>query len=329
MTPITAARSLLPTVAAAALLAGCGGSQPPIGTPGAMLQSEPSAIATRADRGGSWMLPEAKTSDLLYVGGNNDYVSMYTYPKGRLVGVIDNPDFYLPSGECVDGSGDVFIPNLGNGKIFEYKHGSTKVWQTLQITGGGVDCAVDPTTGNLAVTSFGLGSSGYLRIFSKARGTPKLYSNRSIYYYYFCGYDGHGNLFVDGQGSDHETFAFAELRRGGKALQNITLNQSILWPGSLVWDGKYVAVGDQKVANVYEFSISGSSGTLVNTTPINGIRFDDAFWIQGKRILVTNGGGSYQSINYFQYPIGGEPTKIVRKDVAGPRGLTVSLAKKS
>ena len=44
--------------ATAAMLLGCGGSQPPIDAPGAMPQSR--AIATYAERGGSWMLPEAK-----------------------------------------------------------------------------------------------------------------------------------------------------------------------------------------------------------------------------------------------------------------------------
>jgi hypothetical protein len=47
------------SVGVAALLAGCGGSQPPIDAPGAMAQT--SAIATHADRGKSWMLPEAKS----------------------------------------------------------------------------------------------------------------------------------------------------------------------------------------------------------------------------------------------------------------------------
>ena len=41
-----------------AMLAGCGGSQPPIGAPGVMPQSR--AIAMHAAGGGSWMLPEAK-----------------------------------------------------------------------------------------------------------------------------------------------------------------------------------------------------------------------------------------------------------------------------
>jgi hypothetical protein len=39
------------------MLAGCGGSQTPIGALGAMPQRR--AIATHAERGKSWMLPEA------------------------------------------------------------------------------------------------------------------------------------------------------------------------------------------------------------------------------------------------------------------------------
>jgi len=51
------------------MLAACGGSQTPIGAPGAMPQSR--AIATHAQHGGSWMLPEAKGRDLLYVRGKS------------------------------------------------------------------------------------------------------------------------------------------------------------------------------------------------------------------------------------------------------------------
>ena len=52
---------------AVVMLAGCGGSQPPIGAPAAMPQSL--VLATRADRSGSWMLPEAKKRTLLYLSG--------------------------------------------------------------------------------------------------------------------------------------------------------------------------------------------------------------------------------------------------------------------
>jgi hypothetical protein len=52
------ARSAFSIATAAALLAGCGESQPPIGVPGAMPQSRRNAAHT--ERSGSWTLPEAK-----------------------------------------------------------------------------------------------------------------------------------------------------------------------------------------------------------------------------------------------------------------------------
>ncbi len=65
-------------ISMAALLAGCGESQSPIGAPGGMPQT--SAIATHAERGKSWMLPEAKSEDLLYISTFNG-VTVYSYPS--------------------------------------------------------------------------------------------------------------------------------------------------------------------------------------------------------------------------------------------------------
>ncbi len=65
-----------------------------------------SAIATHADRGKSWMLPEAKSEDLLYVSAYSD-VLVYTYPGGKQVG--DLKGFNSAAGECVDSKGNVFI----------------------------------------------------------------------------------------------------------------------------------------------------------------------------------------------------------------------------
>jgi hypothetical protein len=132
------------------LLAGCGGSQPPIGAPGAMPQSR--AVATHADRGKSWMLPEAKKSDLLYVT-NGDYgVLVYAYPRVRLVGTLSG--FEGLDGLCADKAGDIFIPSAGLAEIFEYAHGGTSPIATLSDQDGEAHaCSVDPTTGNLAVTN--------------------------------------------------------------------------------------------------------------------------------------------------------------------------------
>jgi hypothetical protein len=90
-------RYVLGSYVAAAMLAGCGGSQPPIGATGAMPQT--SAVATHADRGKSWMLPEATSQDLLYVT-NYYYTSVYSYPTLKLVGVLK--DFKSTVGDCVE-----------------------------------------------------------------------------------------------------------------------------------------------------------------------------------------------------------------------------------
>lgn len=307
--------------------AGCSGDQGAF-APGQSVEQIRQAPAGHGRAGGSWMMAEAKNEDLLYVGGNNDQLTVYSYPKGKLVGVINNADFYLLSGECADAKGDVYVTSLGNEKIFEYPHGSKKLIRTLQATTNDpADCSVDPVTGDLAVTTLGFGSSGNVAIYPHGSGSPTTYTDPNVYSYFFCGYDRNGNLFVDGQ--DYSlNFELTELPRGSGTFTTINLDQSLQFPGSVLWDGKYVAVGDQNAQTVYEFAIAGSSGTLERSTPINGIRYDDAFWVRSSRILVADGGGSYQSIVYFDYPAGGNSIKTITKDIAGPHGLTVSPGKK-
>ncbi len=77
-------RYALISCVAVAMLAACGGSQPPIGAPGAIAQA--SAFAAHAERGKSWMRPEAKSEDLLYVFTNSSAIYVFSYPKGKLVG---------------------------------------------------------------------------------------------------------------------------------------------------------------------------------------------------------------------------------------------------
>jgi hypothetical protein len=185
----TLGRFALSISAAAALLVGCGGSQPPIGAPGAMPQSR---AITNADRGTSWMLPEAVSESLLYVLDQHE-VTVYTYPQGKLVGQLRNKNLYLADGGCVDMKGDVYVANYGTGQLFEYRHGGRNLIRTILPPAGATGCTVDVTTGNLAVAG-----NGGLAVYKHARGKPTLYTNSSFEAYYYCGYDDQGNLFVDG-----------------------------------------------------------------------------------------------------------------------------------
>jgi hypothetical protein len=57
-------RHFVHAVLAAALLAGCGGSQPPVGASGAISQNR--VVATYGDSSGSWMLPDARSGQPIY-----------------------------------------------------------------------------------------------------------------------------------------------------------------------------------------------------------------------------------------------------------------------
>jgi hypothetical protein len=327
MNTSTLARYSLTISAATAMLAGCGGSQPPIGAGGPMPQSP--ALATRADRGGSWMLPEAASEDLLYVS-NLQNVKVYSYPEGKHVGTLRG--FYRSLGECVDDStGDVFIANQDT--IVEYKHGGKKRIETLTMSRyGAVDCSVDPTTGNLAVTwNTGDSSEDYVAVYKHAKGSPTLYGlNGDLVFY--CGYDNKGNLFVDGQvGSHSQEALFFELPHGGAKLESLTLNQSFEHVGAVQWDGKYVAIGDDEAQNIYRFAISGSTGTLEGTISLGGLSISYQWWIIGHRVLLPNTAFiSYKSVGevlYYEYPKGGSAIKTVLDgDDTAPNGVTVSMA---
>ena len=301
------------------MLAGCGGSQPPIGAPGAAPQSR--AVAAHADGGGSWMLPEAKRDDLLYVTNNYD-VSIYSFPRGKLVGKLRH-HFFRPVTECSDKVGHVFVTDGDN--VFVYAHGGREPLRTLTDPGYlTVGCSSDPTTGNLAVT-YELGfSKAYIAVYKNAKGTPMLYQDVDLIFAY-CGYDPHGNLYADGTYGSGETFGFVELPKDSSKLESITLNASFQSPGIVQWDGKYITVGDNTAENIYRFAVSGSAGTLVGTTSLAGASTTDQWWIQGDKVIGANG-TSPPAVHYWKYPAGGNPTKAITKGLLYPFGVTVSIA---
>jgi hypothetical protein len=144
-----------------------------------------------------------------------------------------------------------------------------------------------------------------------------------MYYYVFCGYDNEGNLYVDGFNAG-SVFEFAEVPSGGSSFTHITLNQSIGFPGGVQWDGKYVAVGDLDNDIIYQFTISGSAGNKVGSTPLNNGSYVQQFWIQDKKVIgPSNGNGSAM---FWKYPAGGKPTKTLTGFVY-PFGSVISKAR--
>ena len=111
---------------AAAFFAGCSAAQP-IGAPGEMPQT--TVMAAPADRSGSWMLPEVKSGDFLYVGGHR--VAMFALGSSKPLHVTKLSDYSQGSGVALDLHGHLCVSsgNPSYQAIFEYDA------QTLRLEG--------------------------------------------------------------------------------------------------------------------------------------------------------------------------------------------------
>ena len=273
---IACSRVVLPLSPSASNGARDGARLPENASPEGLNLREPSE---RLSGSNSWMARDAQEQNLLYVS-DNQTVNVFSYPQGTLEGVLRG--LHQATGTCVDKRGNVFIVSLSTGEVIEYAHGDTKREATLKIpTGDPIGCAVDASTGDLAVAGHGSGSSGAVFVFKDARGRPTAYQDSRVYQFYFCGYDSKGNLFADGlTAPGSRNFALAELRHGKTAFTSIAANQYVQFPGGVQWDGKHLAVGDQ-FTHIYEFAISGSHGTLAGTTGLGSdAEYVKQFWIQ-------------------------------------------------
>jgi hypothetical protein len=273
------------------------------------------------------MLPEAKSGDLVYVSNVYD-VTIYSFPKGKLVGTLS--DFYKPYGECVDANGDVYITDSSFGRIYEYARGETKPIKTLKdpeyVPYG---CAIDPTTGDLAVANYSDASDreGDVAIYRKAKGNPRSYIGYGFYYYYYLGYDPKGNLYVDGFDEDNENFEFGEIAKGGAELKQILLGQNIAGPGGIEWDGKYLALGDEADAVIYQYAFSDGKATLEGTTPLNGAGLTvGQFGIAGSSVVTPNQFFSGSGVLVYPYPAGGNSTLSITEGVFYPFSAVISPA---
>jgi hypothetical protein len=317
----------LSACAAAAMLAGCGGSQPSIGAPGAMPQT--SAIATRAERGKSWMLPEAKNEDLLYVTipgeSSSGTVEIFSYPAGNQVGELS----LYASELCSDTAGNVFITQGlradSYSTIFEYKHGGTQPIATLSDAyKGALGCSVDPATGNLAVANTGgFDGTGNVLVYPNATGTPTVY--QTPFQAEYCGYDGNSDLFAIGYepGGSKGSYPLTELAKGGSKFANVTLDKPVKLADGVQWDGKYLVAGDgtNNVNNgrLQRYAIKGNHGISVKGMRLGVEAF--SFFIQGSTVLVPSNGGK---VWFLSYPGGGREKSLT---VNGPSAVTVSIAK--
>jgi hypothetical protein len=295
------------SIGVAAMLAGCSGiAAGPISATSAMPQT--AAIATPADRGKSWMLPEAKKQPLIYITATGSpLVSVFTF-AGRLVGQLN---IGSPQGECADKAGDVWIANTGASEMVEYAHGGKKPISTLEDPGQQpAGCSVNNTTGDLAVTNICNAQScgnGNLVIYPHASGSAKSYFDERIDHYYSCAYNGDGDLLVAGRSNkekpaDHKIL-FAELYKNGKFLENVIMPPGFKAYQNVQGTKTYFAVEgfSNHETFIYHIVFGGRHGKTMGRTQFSRRTSVESFFVSGPQIVTLFVEGF---VSFWHYPSG-------------------------
>jgi hypothetical protein len=304
----------------ASLLAGCGGSQPPMVAQGAPPQT--SAIGARTDLVRSWMLPEAKRETLLYASSLRR-IDVFSYPAGRRVGELRIGPYI--GGLCSDPKGDVFVDT--DQKIFEYQHGGTDPIATVKSKFGfALQCTFDPTTGNLAVVGTFDSGPENIAVYKNVTGKAEDYSDDGPFYSFVgCVYDGSGNLFVSGY-----TGALGELPSGADTFVNYTpslkTGDSVLT--GIQWDGKYVTVQelppDKHHALLDRITIKHNKAKVAGRTELVGNHIEFKQLYSG--VAIGFEGQHHRTIGFWRYPAGGGTINVLSGNRIRFDAATISVA---
>ncbi len=281
---------------AVGFFAGCGGA--PNTMPNQTLQAQ-----SRAHRA------SGSSGELLYVTTRR-VVYMLSYPEGKVVGSFHEGPHH---GHfiCSDPSdGSVFITDAF--LIRKFAHGGTQPIAVLHMPGryGANGCAVDATTGNIAIAATNENGTGALVVFKKADKTWAQYP-LSGGVCISVTYDNDGDIFTTCKNS-HARSAIRELASGQTRVTNLTLRpKAAFYPYTLHWDGSNLTAGSGTSGIIYSLDIHGRIAKVVGSTELNGASGYYAYWIQNDSVLAWDSqtlrtGG----VGVWNYPAGGSPTKI-------------------
>lgn len=286
-----------------AILTGCGDTQ--AGT----VPTFTSAQNEAHQRSGS-------SGDLLYIASSNtDEVYIATYPGGTILNTFKTAA--RPMSICSDANGNVWVPekdySSGPASVVEYAHGGTTPIATLSLGNEyPQECAVDPTTGNLAVVDY----DANVALFENAQGQPTYYSSVGVVGIpQLVTYDSAGNLFLTARRMDN----YGWLPHGGNAIERSHIKSNKPRQG-LRWDGKYLTLMTDVAVSRYR--LNGSRGKKVGTVgPFPACV--GRYWItNGTGLVCTNYPEGTASI--YNYRSASHITTIA--GLSSPWGITVSVA---
>lgn len=249
------------------------------------------------------------------------YASIFNYPPNtEQIGTINN----VGGQGCTNvlhgyGKRTYWIVAAYN-QITEYKI-PQKPLKTLSVSDGSMpsSCAMDKA-GDLAVGILDGPSTGDVDIYKNASGSGT-FIKTPLAREYFDGYDSNGNLFFDGFNSA-SNFALIELPSGSSQPQIITTSNTVKFPGSVQWDGKYLTVFDQLANKMFQYHIKGTKAILKGTVSFSGSSDCAQTWIATGVVYCGDAGNDNGSV--FNYPAGGSPIAVFTGNFAEPLGVVAA-----
>jgi hypothetical protein len=248
------------------------------------------------------------------------YASIFNYPKSaKQIGTITDVGGQGCTNVLYGYGKNRFWIVAGSDQITEYS-APQKPIKTLSTPDGSMpsSCAMN-SDGDLAVGDL---QTGDVILYRHASGTGKAIAS-PLFAEYFDGYDNKGNLFFDGF-DINTTVLLEELPKGSDTVRPISTSNTIRFPGSVQWDGKYMTVFDQYSNDFYRYTIEGTKATLKSTIALSGSSDCAQTWIATGVVYCGDAGNDNGEV--FKYPAGGSPIAVLSGNFDEPLG-TVAVKK--
>ena len=267
-----------------------------------------------------------KTMWMSDAGDNN--VQIFTFPSGTYIGAAPAPPegFAQPQGMCSDKAGDVFVANTSSGTIDEYAGNGTFVKALFDPNEYPVGCAIDPSSGTLAVSNIisSGDNAGGISLYKNASGKPRQLTDPNMIEIYFIAYYGStGKLFYSGFNNSFDP-AISSYVRG--TFNIVPLNGATIgFPGTVAWASKTksLAIAGQATAGGPTFYHVKADGNVTGATVLacaSDYCDVDQATVEGKYIVAAAG--------VYAYPAGGDPLYTVGASGFGELiGSAVSIVK--
>ena len=258
-------RFALSACVATVILAGCGGSQPPIGAPGLLHNvSQGSKIVRAQSVGQAYKM----SGPLLYVASYAETLEPLAIYNAK----TDDPepiatiskDIDNSSGTCIDGDGTLYVSNDASpGWVSEYALGQTK---PLRVITKGINtpafCAID-ASGNLWATDLGLDD---VAEDLKGSTTPHATITKGLTYPDGIAIDHAGNLYVGNL--EPQSAPNIQVYASGSKSPSRTITDGVTWPVGIAIDAHdtlYVTNGGEsgsieEYRSGAEYAVSDDNG---------------------------------------------------------------------